>query len=314
MIIEQKILIIDDTHEVSDMFQRKFAGEPHVKLVISSSDYEELKPKLTYDYYIIAINGDDLQHDISDVVTFVKGYLDFVTPFIVVFSSQRKVIGAKQINDLNIIPKPFNEDYMHDQMKNTLDILSANRSINDITHLPGTFVIDMTLRRKLRQHDKFVLVYLDIDKFKPYTDYYGLSRANELIAYLAKVIESTVRQYGSGNDFVGHVGGDDYALILNDYSYAATVCREVTKLFDKCVPDFYEPADLQRGYITMPDRKGRMQNYGIISLTVAMVSNEHRTYETTEDVYRHIAKVKEDAKHISGTCILYDTQNIQING
>lgn len=80
MIIEQKILIIDDTHEVSDMFQRKFAGEPHVKLVISSSDYEELKPKLTYDYYIIAINGDDLQHDISDVVTFVKGYLDFVTP------------------------------------------------------------------------------------------------------------------------------------------------------------------------------------------------------------------------------------------
>lgn len=303
----QKLMIIDDIREMSDTYHRIFDGDENIQIVSSSSDFEELKAKLRYDFYIINIHCDGLKKELKELVAFIRRFLDQVKPYMLAITSERKRIAAMNIPGLSLMPKPVNPDYLYDQTKNSLNMLAANRSIDDITHLPGNYVIDTTLRRKIKEQDKFVLIYLDIDKFKPYTDYYGVYKAGVLIKFLADLLTETVTKYGCENDFVGHVGGDDYVLILNDFGYAEKIGQEVIRRFDESIASFYAPEDLERGYIEILNRKNQLCRFRLISVSVAMVSNEHLKFTTTDEVYKHMMKVKEEAKQISGSVMLCDT-------
>ena len=306
----QKLMIIDDTHEMSDIYQNIFAEDRQIQIVSSSSDSEELKKKLRYDFYIINIHCDEPKKELVELVSFIRGFLDQVKPYMLAITSERKRIAAMNILGLSLMPKPVNTDYLYNQTKNSLNMLAANRSIDDITHLPGNYVIDTTLRRKIEEQDKFVLIYLDIDKFKPYTDYYGVYKAGVLIKFVADLLTEAVNKYGCANDFVGHVGGDDFTLILNDFGYAKKIGQEVIRKFDESISSFYEPEDLERGYIEILNRKNKLERFKLISLSLAMVGNEHIHYTTTDEVYKHMMKVKEEAKQISGSVMLCDTSKL----
>ena len=55
------------------------------------------------------------------------------------------------------------------------------------------------------------------------------------------------------------------------------------------------------------NRKGIVERFKPISVSLAMVSNEHHKFSTTAEVYERMGKVKDDAKQISGSVMLCDT-------
>jgi GGDEF domain-containing protein len=57
----------------------------------------------------------------------------------------------------------------------------------------------------------FVVAYADLDNFKPFNDLYGYAAGDEMICLLARLLVDCV---DGDRDFVGHVGGDDFALLL----------------------------------------------------------------------------------------------------
>lgn len=277
-----------------------------VEVVCSPSARNELRKILRYDYFLIYIHHDGLIADLHNLVDYVTAFLNYTKPVIYAITSDESVMATIDIAGLGMMPKPIRIDVLHKQILNAIDMLSANRSINDVSHLPGNYAIDATLREKIQKNEKFVLVYLDIDKFKPFTDYYGLYRANQLIAYLGKILNSAIAQYGSKKDFIGNVGGDDFVLILNDYDYAEDIGNEIINQFDSHIPQFYTQDDREKGYIEVLNRKGIKERFAFITLSVAMVSNENQHFDSTDEVYMKMMKAKEKAKKISGSVMLFD--------
>jgi GGDEF domain-containing protein len=310
MQIKKRILLIDDIGKVATAMQEAFANDKGIELVCSSSARNELRNKLGYDYFIIYINHEGLMADLRNLVAYVTAFLNYMNPVMLAFSSDYEIMSTSVIPGLGFLPLPLNVDVIHKQALNAIDILSANRSINDVSHLPGNFAIDATLRDKIEKGDRFVLVYIDIDKFKPYTDYYGLYMAGQLIGFLTEILSTAVAHYGSKNDFIGHIGGDDFVLILNDYSYAEDIGNEIIRRFDDGISQYYEPEDLERGYIEVLNRKGEKDRFGPISLSIAMVSNEFRHFDSTDEVYKRMMMAKDEAKQISGSVMLCDTSKL----
>ena len=269
MIYKKRILLIDDTDKMVSLLSNAFANDQRIELVCSTSARNDLRNKLSYDYYIIYIHHDGLMADLRNLVGYLYSFLNYMKPVILAFTSDRETIKSIVVPGVGFIPLPINIDVIHQQALNAIDILSANRSINDVSHLSGNYAIDVTLRDKIEKGDKFVLVYIDIDKFKPYTDYYGLFMAGQLIGFLTELLSKAVAQYGSKDDFIGHIGGDDFVLILNDYAYAEAVGNEIISQFD--------------------------------------ASNEFRTYNSTDEVYKRMMLAKDEAKQISGSVMLCDT-------
>jgi diguanylate cyclase (GGDEF)-like protein/PAS domain S-box-containing protein len=54
------------------------------------------------------------------------------------------------------------------------------------------------------------IVVLDIDKFKPVNDVFGHAAGDELLCWVARTLQSTVRP----NDAIGRLGGDEFAVLL----------------------------------------------------------------------------------------------------
>lgn len=149
-------------------------------------------------------------------------------------------------------------------------------------------------------------MYLDIDKFKAFTDYYGLYRANLIIKYLANLIVENVVKFGSPDDFIGHVGGDDFVIIFNDYESAKVVGDKIIEDFDLNVPSFYDEEDLENNYISVLNRQGVLQRFGIVTLSVTVLSNEFKDYNSTDEVYKQMMVIKREAKMVGGSILLQD--------
>lgn len=90
--------------------------------------------------------------------------------------------------NVSFLSKSVGPEIVSKQLENSIRIMEYNRSINDISHLPGNMVINDIMNIKLKNHENFSIVYIDIDKFKSFTDYYGLYRAGKVIQFLTNLI------------------------------------------------------------------------------------------------------------------------------
>jgi GGDEF domain-containing protein len=89
---------------------------------------------------------------------------------------------------------------------------------------------------------------------------------------LARILVKVVREKGSPDSFVGHIGGDDFVFIT-DENVVDDVCREIIREFDETSPSFYNEQDRSAGYIIGKDRQGKEIKTGLLSVSIGVVTN-----------------------------------------
>ncbi len=189
--------------------------------------------------------------------------------------TQQKVRGL-QTGANDYLVKPFVPDELMLRVRNMLQLSRNQRDANPLTGLPGNRAIENELRRRLEDEEPFGLCYYDIDNFKAYNDYYGYARGDKVLSLLAGILTRQVLGLGRGA-FLGHVGGDDF-VVVTDADQALETARRVIAEFDTQIRFLYEPEDWSLGYIELPDRRGDLQRFPPVSLTVAAVLDTERRY------------------------------------
>ena len=179
------------------------------------------------------------------------------------------------------------------------------KSIDDVSHLPGNIVINEVMENKLKNNEDFVIMYIDIDKFKSFTDYFGIFRSGQVIKYLSSLIIDLIDKYGLPEDFAGHVGGDDFVIICNSYDNYKLIGNKIVEEFDKNIQRFYDEIDVQRGYIEVLNRNGQLEKFPFITLSIISISNELKDYSTTEEIYKDMMIYKKEAKQTMGSILLH---------
>ncbi|WP_243113789.1 diguanylate cyclase [Desulfofundulus salinus] len=91
--------------------------------------------------------------------------------------------------------------------------LEMARGANPLTGLPGNIAIEQELSRRAREDEDCAVIYLDLDHFKSYNDRYGFESGDQVILFTAALLSSVVKKFGAKNDFIGHIGGDDFIII-----------------------------------------------------------------------------------------------------
>ncbi len=139
----------------------------------------------------------------------------------------------------------------------------SNLDANPLTRLPGNIAIVKMLKSRIGAGKPYAVGYADLNNFKAYNDKYGFSNGDKVIRFAAQVIVSSVAKLSPQDNFVGHVGGDDFIFVVG-YEKANEICQMITETFDREVPKFYSEEDKQKGYIVVEDRP--FQHIGILSL------------------------------------------------
>lgn len=179
-----------------------------------------------------------------------------------------------------------------DLLETTTEIeISAARHLNPLTGLPGNLMIEEKLTECVESQDEYTVAYIDIDNFKSYNDIYGFKNGDQVIQLLADIISNTL----ANNHFIGHVGGDDFVVILRKHvstEYFASIIEE----FEKQVLDYFNETDAKNGYITTKNRQGSICKLPLTTLTIVSVNNSSYCFIDEASLSETLAQLKSEKK------------------
>ncbi|MBK5511150.1 bifunctional diguanylate cyclase/phosphodiesterase [Pseudomonas sp. TH15] len=141
------------------------------------------------------------------------------------------------------------------------------RYANPLTLLPGNVPIQQCLTRLLQQARESVICYVDIDSFKPFNDIYGYGRGDEVLLCLAQCLNDRV---DPSRDFVGHIGGDDFLMVLGPEDWRKRLNQLLDDFQSQC-RRFYRSEHLEAGCFIAPNRQGVRQEFPLLSLSIGVV-------------------------------------------
>lgn len=173
--------------------------------------------------------------------------------------------------------------------------------LNPLSSLPGNKLIDEKLEEAL-QRSQYSLIYFDLDHFKSYNDTYGFNKGDKILMYLTDILK---RHICGVEDFLGHIGGDDFVAILPHYE-VAKICQKIIDDFDANIVSFYELEDL--AYVQVANRAGELEPLTCTSLSIAVITNEYQYFESVEQLSNAVTHIKKQCKKIVGSCYLINKQ------
>ena len=170
--------------------------------------------------------------------------------------------------------------------------IEAARHANPLTFLPGNIPISQHMERLLKKQVRFVACYADLNHFKPFNDYYGYWRGDEMIRLVARI---AVEQCDAQFDFLGHVGGDDFILLFQSADWRER-CERLVAEFNLRSQALFDEEARQAGGILAEDRQGVERFFPCTTLSVGAVVIDAKRFTRPEDVANLAARAKHDAK------------------
>lgn len=184
--------------------------------------------------------------------------------------------------------------------------IHAARYANPLTLLPGNVPINAHIDKLLERRIPFVACYCDLDHFKPFNDAYGYRRGDEVIQFVGRLLSSMVNHE---QDFVGHIGGDDFVLVFQSERWEV-ICNDILDTIVKVMPDFYDLKDIQQGGIRIEDRLGNEHFFPFGSLSIGAVQVHAEAFASHHEVAGAMSNAKKQAKKILGNSLFIERRRL----
>lgn len=296
------IYIIDDKNELKDKLIENFRRETD-EYKFKTVKTSELEVALRNIPSLIIIDEDNTDINIVEFCKSIRSNEDnSITPIIVASSNREKehAVDVLKTDVQYYIKKPLDDEYFYYTIKNIVGLLTKNRRISPLTGLPGNVQIQTEMKKRLLNKETFAILYFDLDNFKAYNDVYGFSNGDEIIKFTARTISKHVHQIQDSDNFIGHIGGDDFVAIIGQTDYDK-VCQEIIQEFDKYAVDFYNEDDVDRGYVEVANRRGIIEQFPLTTISIAVLEVDSKIYKTTLEIGEVAGQIKHQAKRVPGS-------------
>jgi diguanylate cyclase (GGDEF)-like protein len=184
--------------------------------------------------------------------------------------------------------KPFDLRELAARVRALVRSSKRERDRNPTTSLPGAGAVEEHVDALLKRKQPCALLYLDVDHFEAYADAFGFRKADDVVADLGGLVLQRARAYGGGTAFVGHVGGDDFVIVVEPQS-AEELAQDLVEAFDTRVPTWYT------------GESGAEQMAKRMTLSIAVVDAQASGAKTLEELAKYLAATKRASKRREGS-------------
>jgi diguanylate cyclase (GGDEF)-like protein len=232
-------------------------------------------------------------------------------------TGERSEVDMLEAGADDYVAKPFTFESLSARIEALLR-RSVLQGINPLTGLPGNRQVERFLQRCVKEHRRFwAAAYVDIDNFKAYNDCYGFLQGDEVLKATADLIVRHADCYPH-SAFIGNIGGDDFLVGFAkeaprsdemNVGEVRSVLECMAKEFDQISKRFYSEKELERGYIEAEGRRGQVERYPLMTLSVGVVTNTRRLFNHPLEISTTFASVKHRAKSQPGSTVCFDQRS-----
>lgn len=243
---KNKILIIEDDLDVSDMLNAYFRvqgydvytsnwGEDGVRAV------DHIRP----DLIILDIRLPDI--DGYEVARRLRA--DRKTNAIpIVFLTERRD-RADRLQGLELgaddyITKPFDVQELRLRVRNTIRRASLDTLTNPVTGLPEGDVVFERINEILKKGG-WAMVLVSLQNIDNFRELYGFVASDDAIRAISLMINNTLHEAGSHDNFIGHISPTDLVLIVEP-GISNSVAGRISSRLDQALEFFYPLKDREQ--------------------------------------------------------------------
>ena len=294
MSIKQKIIIADPSLKTRTTL-RDILEDTYD--IIEATDGHSVLSQLQQDQGITAIlMALELPHlDGRETTRMLKkNFLTFHLPVILLTDSPSLKMLDKAVDDGidDYLQLPADADTLKARLLINIKRSKRTHHANPLTKLPGNEIIKKIMLERIKK--PLAILYCDLDNFKPYNDRYGFQKGDFVLKNTAHILSEAVRTHDP-HGFLGHIGGDDF-IIITIPKYGEIIASDICMRFDGQITRHYNKRDADRKKITALDRYERIQEFPLMALSIAVVTNEKFDFTSTLHIAQLATSLKRYAK------------------
>jgi diguanylate cyclase (GGDEF)-like protein len=230
------------------------------------------------------------------------------------------MLTAKQTEDDRVVGleggandyvlKPYQPRELIQRIRNHLHWSQTQRSVSPLTGLPGNFSIMAERDRRVASGQPFAQMTLDLDSFKAFNDRYGFARGDIAIKAVAEVLVEVLQSEGLAEDFVGHIGGDDFC-VLTTPERSDELAEAIKNGLDARFPALYEDEDREQGFVRVLNRRHEFENFPLMSVTIAVAEYDPAAGGHLAQLDDVLKELKEYGKTLPGSVVVTERRRRQ---
>jgi PleD family two-component response regulator len=290
-----RILVVEDDPDISNMLKIYFSAQGYEVTVAGRGNEaldrtrRQLPSVIVLDIMLPDIDG-------YEVCTRLRKTLR-TSHVPIIFLTQKDErsdrIAGLELGADDYITKPFDIEELRLRVQGAMRRAERESLTNPTTGLPSGKLIEEQLRGLMRRQN-WGLLYAGIQNIEAFTDVYGFVAGDEVLRYTALMLGETDDRLGGADDFIGHVGGDDFLAITTE-DKATAMAEAAVKRFNQDIGSHYSFKDRERGYIVVKDAEGKEKQAPLMKLCVGVVLASHQEFT---DI-REITEVSAEARRQS---------------
>ena len=279
-----RMMIVEDDPDISNMLRIYFQQQGYeVAVAQRGEDALEMCRQQLPHIIVLDIMLPDM--DGYDVCRELRGNLR--TSHIPIIFLTQKDERSDKIHGLELgaddyITKPFDLEELKLRVKNAMARAQYESLTNPTTGLPSGRLIEDQLRQLMRRQD-WVIIYVGIRGFSTFGEKYGFVAGEEVLRFASMVLGRAVDSAGTPNDFIGHIGGDDFIIITHKDALASIV-GDLQQRFSAEVGAHYDWATRQQGYLTVQDEAGNETTENLMDCSIGVVTAEDGPFADIREI------------------------------
>jgi GGDEF domain-containing protein len=124
-----------------------------------------------------------------------------------------------------------------------------------------------------------------------FNEAYGFVAGEEVLRFTGMVLNDAVDELGTENDFVGHIGGDDF-IVITRASLVDALRETIVQHFSKDVGTHYDFMTRLQGYLLVEDDEGNKVHAPLMSLAIGTLTEKDGPFTDIREITEAAAEAR----------------------
>jgi DNA-binding response OmpR family regulator len=210
-----QILIVEDDLDLAEMLNAYFRVQNYEVLTAAWGE-EALNISRDHDVDLIVLDirlPDIDGYEVCRQLRLQRRTQD--TPIIFLTEKRDRVdkLQGLELGVVDYITKPFDIQELRLRVRNAINRASRQTLVNPVTDLPEGVMVDERLGTLIGSDQRWALLQVSINSLNRFREMYGFVAADDVLRAVTLMVRNAVREHGNADDYVGHVGPEDFIII-----------------------------------------------------------------------------------------------------
>jgi len=243
---KSKILIVEDDLDVAEMLNAYFRVQGYEVFTVNwGEDGVRSAQQDRPDLVILDIRLPDIDgYEVARRLRADRRTSDIPIIFLTEKRDRSDRLQGLEIGADDYITKPFDVQELRLRVRNALKRVSQGSLTNPVTGLPEGALVDEKLSEVIGR-DGSALLFVILENMDLFREAYGFVASDDVLRAISLMIVNTMREVSRPEDFLGHLAGTDFVLVLPPTNLAALSEKLQTRL-DQSMEYFYPIKDREQ--------------------------------------------------------------------